>query len=80
MGYPYLHIGSHQDLTGQDRWIYRALEVLPGFLSWGTLAAIVFFSRVSPAGIAVFIITFDVYWLIKTFYLTLHLRANWKWL
>lgn len=27
---------------------------------------------------AVFIIAFDVYWLIKTAYLTAHLRANWK--
>ncbi|MEK7599396.1 MAG: glycosyltransferase family 2 protein [Patescibacteria group bacterium] len=74
----YLHIGSHKDLTGRDRAIYRMFEILPGFLSWGTLAAVVFFSWAAPVGVAVFIIAFDIYWLIKTFYLSLHLRANWK--
>ncbi len=73
-----MHVGSHNDLSGSDRLIYRALEILPGFLSWGTLAAVVFFSWAHPAGIAIFIILFDIYWLIKTFYLSLHLRANWK--
>ncbi|QQG46121.1 MAG: glycosyltransferase family 2 protein [Candidatus Niyogibacteria bacterium] len=78
MVYPYLHIASHKDLIGRDRVIYRALEILPGFLSWGTLGAVVFFSWASPVGIAIFIIIFDVYWLIKTFYLSFHLRVNWK--
>ncbi len=78
MVYPYLHIASHKDLIGRDRVIYRALEILPGFLSWGTLGAVIFFSWAAPVSIAVFIILFDIYWLIKTFYLSVHLRANWK--
>src|SRR3989338_3400471 len=78
MSYKYLHVGSHKDLEGPDRLIYRVLEILPGFLSWGTLASVVFFSWAEPASVAIFIIIFDVYWLIKTFYLSLHLRANWR--
>src|SRR3989338_5671953 len=74
----YLKAGSHNDFIGPDRAIYRALEILPGFLSWGTLGAVVFFSWFTPVGVAFFIILFDIYWLIKTFYLSLHLRANWK--
>ena len=74
----YLHIGSHRDLSGKDRIIYRLFEILPGALSWGTLLGVVFFSRTWPVGVAVFIILFDIYWLIKTVYLSLHLRANWK--
>lgn len=74
----YLHIGSHRDLAGRDRTIYRLFEILPGALSWATLLGVVFFSWAWPVGIAVFIILFDVYWLIKTFYLSLHLRANWR--
>ena len=74
----YLHIGSYRDLEGRDRTIYRLFEILPGALSWTTLLGVVFFSWVWPVGVAVFIILFDVYWLIKTFYLSLHLRANWR--
>ena len=76
--YSYLHVGSHRDLEGRDRTVYRLFEILPGILSWATLLGVVFFSWVWPVGVAVFIILFDVYWLIKTFYLSLHLRANWK--
>ena len=74
----YIKAGSHNDLEGRDRLLYRALEILPGFLSWGTLSAVIFFSWALPSAVAIFIIVFDVYWLIKTFYLSLHLRANWK--
>jgi hypothetical protein len=31
-----------------------------------------------PIGAAIFIILFDLYWLVKTVYLSIHLRANWK--
>ncbi|MBI2038897.1 MAG: glycosyltransferase family 2 protein [Candidatus Niyogibacteria bacterium] len=78
MTQPYLHIGNFRNLTGRDRLLYRLFEIIPAFLSWGTLAGVVFLSEVWPAGIAVFIILFDLYWLIKTMYLSLHLRANWR--
>ena len=78
MSREYLHVGSHRDLEGRNQKIYRFFEILPGALSWGTLAFVVFFSWASPVAVAVFIIAFDIYWLIKTFYLSLHLRANWK--
>lgn len=74
----YLKIGSANDLTGRDKIIYRALEILPGFLSWLTIFLVLILSWLTPVFIAVFIITFDVYWLIKTFFLSVHLRANWK--
>lgn len=74
----YLHIGSANDLKGKDKIIYRMLEILPGFLSWGTIIGVIILSWLAPAHIAVFIISFDIYWLIKTFFLATHLRANWK--
>ena len=74
----YLHIGRASDLEGKDRIVYRLFEILPGFLSVGTLAGIVFFSWLLPIWTAFFIIAFDLYWLIKTIYLSMHLRANWK--
>ena len=78
MSYHPLHISTANDLKGRDRLIYRFLEILPGALSWGTILGAIFFSWFKPVWMAVFIIAFDVYWLVKTAYLTAHLRVNWK--
>ena len=75
---PYFHIGRASELTGKDRVIYRIFEILPGFLSWGTLLGIVALSAFLPVYAALFIIIFDVYWVFKTMYLSAHLRQNWK--
>jgi len=72
----YLKIGYARELTGSDRRLFRALEMLPGFLSWGTLIGLVIASWKAPIWAAVFIIIFDVYWLMKTVYLSLHLRSS----
>lgn len=78
MSYQYLHVGSATDLTGFDRRLYRALEILPGALAWGTLIGIIILSWQLPVAAAIFIIIFDLYWLVKTIFLSAHLRANWK--
>jgi cellulose synthase/poly-beta-1,6-N-acetylglucosamine synthase-like glycosyltransferase len=54
----------------------RFFEILPGALAWATIILMVVFSRYIPTGVAVFIILFDIYWLLKTVYLSLHLRAT----
>ena len=74
----YLKIAFSLDLSGRDRAIYRALEIFPGALAWLTLFGMVAASYLYPVGAAFFIITFDLYWLIKTVFLSLHLRANAK--
>lgn len=74
----YLKTGSANNLIGKDRLLYRILEILPGFLAWFTIIAVIFLSWIKPIWIAIFIITFDTYWLIKTVFLSLHLRADWK--
>ncbi len=73
--YYYLKVGKAADLKGKDRFLYRALEIFPGFLSWGSLFLLGFFSFWQPVWVAVFIIFFDLYWLTKTIYLGLHLRS-----
>ena len=73
----YIKIGNAADLADpRDRRIYRALEILPGLLSWGTLAGVVFLSWGWPVGAAFFVIAFDIYWLLKTLFLSLHLRSS----
>lgn len=56
--------------------LYRFFELIPGTLTWATLIAIVILSRYYPAYAAIFIILFDVYWLLKTLYFSFHLRAT----
>jgi len=75
----YLHIGRSSDLSDKkERKLYRALEILPGLLAWVTLLLVVVLSAVAPVFTAIFIIVFDVYWLIKTIYLSLHLRVSYN--
>ncbi len=75
---PYLKLGRATELTGSDYVIYRSLEILPGFLAWGTLFLIFFFSYTQPTYAAYFIIAFSVYWILKTVYLSIHLQHNWR--
>lgn len=74
----YFQVAHASDLTGKDRVLYRFLEILPGFISWGTIVFVVLLSWKAPIVAAYFIITFDLYWLLKTFYLSLHQRHSWK--
>jgi hypothetical protein len=75
---PYFHVGRATDLKGSDRVIYRFFEMVPGLLSWGSLFAAVLLSYFNPIAAAIFIIVFDLYWLLKTLYLSFFLYRNWK--
>ncbi|MCR4280761.1 MAG: glycosyltransferase family 2 protein, partial [Candidatus Kaiserbacteria bacterium] len=76
--YWYLHVGRASDLEGRDRLIYRLFEMLPGFLSVGTLALFVVLSFSRPDLAAYLTIIFSMYWLFRTIYLSIHLRYNFK--
>lgn len=56
--------------------MYRFYEALPGLLAWSTIILIILSSWLFPVGTAIFIILFDTYWLLKTIYLSLHLRIT----
>lgn len=74
----YLKVGRASDLNGRERKIYRGLEMLPGFLSLGTLLLLIILSYFKPAWVAYFIIAFNVYWLLLVIYLALHLLVAYK--
>src|SRR5690348_6008458 len=74
----YYRVGRASDLSGNDKLIYRILEIIPGFLAWLTIIGIFVFSFFLPFYSAIFIILFDIYWILKTFYLSIYLRQNWK--
>lgn len=52
----------------------RFYEILPAALSWLTLILMFLVSWKAAFWAAIFIILFDTYWLLKTVYLSLHLR------
>jgi hypothetical protein len=75
---PYFHVAHAHDLTGRDRTLYRFFEMVPGFFSWGTIVGVVILSAFAPVAAAYFIIAFDLFWLLKTLYFSLHQRHNFK--
>lgn len=76
--YWYLHVGRASDLSGFDRRLYRFFEMLPGILSIGTLGGLVLLSFLRPVWASYITIAFSFYWLLKTIYLSVHLRHNFK--
>lgn len=71
-------VGRAGELSGRDRRLYRLLEIVPGALSWLTLVGVVLASMYVPVFAAYFIIAFSLYWLLKTAFLSAHLRHNWR--
>jgi len=77
--YNYTKIGSASNLSDlKEQRIYRLLEIFPAGLSWLTLISVILISWLTPVFAAIFIIVFDIYWLLKTVYLALHLRTAFK--
>ena len=75
---PYFHVAHARDLKGTDKIIYRLFEIIPGFLAWSTLIGVVVLSFVKPVWAAIFIIIFDLFWLLKTAHLSFHHYYNWR--
>lgn len=76
---PYLKIGYARDVTSRRGYLlYRALEMIPGLLAWLTFALMILGSFFAPLWAVFFIIAFDLYWLLKTAYLSWHLRNSFK--
>lgn len=75
---PDFKVGRATELSGKDRRFYRFLEIIPGVASWGTLIGVLWLSNYQPFIAAYFIIGFAIYWVLKTAFLSYHLRYNWK--
>lgn len=71
-------VGRASDLAGKDRRLFRFLEIVPGALSWTILIGVIVASIYAPFFAAYFIIAFSIYWVLKTLFLSYHVRYNWK--
>jgi hypothetical protein len=56
-----------------QRWFIRLLEIFPGAFTWTVLISPIILSLVSPEIVAYFIIAFDLYWMAKSFRLSINL-------
>lgn len=52
---------------------YRLLEIVPGFLVWTTFAVALWLCFFQPLWAVAFIMVFDLYWLVRVFYLIIYL-------
>jgi len=69
----YLNIAQASDIQQKkERAIYRLLEIFPAMLSLGTLIGVFLFSWLAPSLVAIFMICFSFYYLLRILYFTLH--------
>lgn len=57
---------------------HRFLEMIPALLVWGTFVAAILASFVAPLAAVVFIIIFDLYWMLRVLYFIIHLTAAYR--
>lgn len=55
----------------KKRRVQRAIEMIPGLLTWTTLLGMLALSFFLPVWAAVLVIVFDIYWIHKAFYISL---------
>lgn len=53
----------------KERKAQRTLEMIPGFLTWATLLGMFILSFFVPLYVALFIIAFDIYWILRTIFI-----------
>lgn len=81
---------SRHKITGSERIIERALEVMPGAISWSIIIGMVILSYAVPLAAAVAMIAFILYWVMRLLYMNIFLilsyirlkveqRTDWMW-
>ena len=62
----------------KDYYIQRAVEMLPGIITWSFLIGSFYFALKAPVAVAIFIIIFDLYWMVKVFYITIFIMFGYR--
>jgi len=85
----YIDISKASDIKDKkNRILYRLFEIFPASFSLGTLLSVLVFSWIFPSFVAIFIICFSFYYLLRVFYFSMHqiisyfkiknhLKTNW---
>jgi hypothetical protein len=67
-----------RDTSPKARRLQRIFECIPGIIAWFTLIGMFVFSFLVPIWVAVFIIVFDIYWLLRTIYISAYSIAAYR--
>ncbi|PIP26720.1 MAG: hypothetical protein COS71_03910 [Candidatus Moranbacteria bacterium CG06_land_8_20_14_3_00_40_12] len=62
----------------KEKRLQRALEMIPGILTWMTFSGMFVLSFFLPVWVAVFVITFDVYWIFRTIFIASYSVAGYQ--
>ncbi|MFA6897271.1 MAG: glycosyltransferase family 2 protein [Patescibacteria group bacterium] len=62
----------------KEQKIQRTLEMLPGIVTWTFLLVCFVLSFKLPIAIAIYILIFDIYWLVKVFYITVFMVLGYR--
>ncbi len=62
--------------TRKQTKLYRALEIIPGAFTWATLLGAAVFSYFAPFWVAIYILIFDIYWVLKAINTVMHLLSS----
>jgi len=73
MSYPNSHPAKKS-----DKILQRIFEIIPGLLTWFTLIIAIVASFLWPIAAALFIIAFDLFWLIKAVYMSIYLISAYR--
>src|SRR3989338_1927578 len=57
---------------------HRFLEMIPGLFAWGVLAFAFSLSIFAPIAGIIFIIVFDLYWMLRVYYFVIHVIAAYR--
>lgn len=61
-----------------NRAKYRFLEIIPGVLLWSTFVFSIILSFTRPLWVIIFIILFDLYWLLRVSYFVFYMIHAWR--
>ena len=79
-GFPNTSVGvrSAQIAVDPHHLVVRVLEIIPGAITWGTLLGLGVLAFVIPRWIAIFVIVYDLYWLVRAVSISIHLIASYR--
>lgn len=61
-----------------DLLFKRFLEIIPGASTWATLIVLTILAFKVPTWVAIFLILYDLYWLVRAFYISVYLIASYN--
>lgn len=67
---PIFNFPDPKDKDPKKHAIQRALEILPGAITWTILIGMILFSALFPVQVSLFVIAFDVYWILLAIFIS----------